>query len=63
MRQYLLPRRSRVIVSDTEMDLRDSFIKYECLDCIYSTTFPSLMLEHQREWHGWSKMWRRLKDS
>lgn len=65
MKPYFLPRRSTVVYEslDGEVDLRRDFIGYSCRDCYFFTDKASAILEHQREWHGWRKLWARLKES
>lgn len=63
---YLLPYRSIIILKwrdEGEVNLRDDFLAYACLDCNYKTKDAQDILNHQRKWHNWRTWWRRIKAS
>ena len=72
LNRFCLPRRTVILVDWLYLhncvqkrilpDPDTAFDGYRCLDCYQYEKDAQAMVTHQKRWHGWRKVWRRLWD-
>lgn len=71
--RFCLPRRTVILVDSfylyecrklgVKPDPDTAFDGYRCVDCYQYELDAQTMVTHQKRWHGWGKLWKRLLDN